>query len=157
MSDLLIRRAVASDAVALTALNEYGLRAAGIQLDDDIYAGDGADWSSPSYSAASGGCLLVGEADGSVVAMGALRRVDGTTAELLRMRVAPEHQGRGYATAMLQVLEAEAVEMAYGQIMLITGEEQHPAVDLYVLHGYETVERLELLSILSVKMVKRLK
>jgi GNAT superfamily N-acetyltransferase len=156
VTGLLIRRAVASDAAALTVLNEYGLRAAGIKPEDDIYAGEDADGLSQTYEAASGGCLLVGEIDQKVAAMGALRRIDRTTAELLRMRVAPEHQGKGYATAVLQALESEAARMGYGQITLITGAAQHPAVDLYTRHGYEPIERLELLGIASVRMAKRL-
>ena len=40
-----------------------------------------------------------------IVAMGALRPLDGRTAELKRMRVLPEYQRRGYGQRILDSLE----------------------------------------------------
>ncbi len=139
------------DEETLRALNAYGLAAAGIPAGADYYAGVAAD-----FSPAPGGVLLVGEVDGAIVAMGAMRRLDDATCEVLRMRVYSDHQGHGYGSAILVRLEDEARLLGYRRTTLITGEEQHPAVDLYARHGY-TIERREvLLGIPSVHMGKNL-
>lgn len=145
-----------SDSRALADLNAYGLRAAGISPEDDYYAdADMADLEA-SYAPANGGTMLVGVADGRVVAMGGIRRVDASTCELLRMRVCPEYQGRGFGSAMLTSLEDEARKLGYQRITLLTGEFQHPAVDVYRRHGYRVDRRESLLGIASVHMSKPL-
>ena len=109
-----------------------------------------------TYAPSAGGLMLVGTVDGTPVAMGGIRRIDDTTCELLRMRVDPEHQARGHGTAILQQLEAAAHQLGYRRITLITGENQHPAVDLYRRRGYRTDRRETLIGIPSVHMSKDL-
>jgi hypothetical protein len=75
------------DRAALLALNAYGLKAAGIAAADDYYRGEDFDNIENTYTVAAGGCMLVGEQGGKIVAMGGIRRVDESTCELLRMRV----------------------------------------------------------------------
>ena len=154
---LILRPFRPSDREQLVALNAYGLNAAGIDIDDDYYkAEDFADLEQ-TYTPEVGGCLVVGEMDGKIVAMGGIRRVDKTTCELLRMRVYPAYQGRGYGTAILLLLEEKAIGLGYTRIELLTGQYQRPAVDIYARHGY-VVERQEtLLGIPSVYMSKRLR
>lgn len=147
MNELTIRPVGAGDKDALRALNAYGLVAAGIPAGEDYYAG---------FSLEPGGVLLVGEVDGAIVAMGAIRRLDDTTCEVLRMRVYPDHQGHGYGSAILVRLEDEARRLGYRRATLITGEQQHPAVDLYARHGYTVDRREVLLGIPSVHMSKNL-
>jgi ribosomal protein S18 acetylase RimI-like enzyme len=100
--------------------------------------------------------MLVGELNGKVVAMGGVRRVDEATCELLRMRVYPEYQGRGYGSLVLDRLEGEAARLGYRRATLITGEDQHPAVDLYRSRGYRVDRRETLVGIPSVHMSKNL-
>ena len=143
-----------ADRDELLALNSYGLTAAGIKISDDYYEGEDFADLEKTYSVGAGGVMVVGETNGRIVAMGGIRRADETTCELLRMRVYPEHQGRGYGTAVLAVLEQEATRLGYRRIELLTGEEQHPAVEMYARHGYSVIGREMLIGIPSVRMAK---
>ncbi len=156
VGDLLIRSFRSSDRDELLALNAYGLTAAGISVNDDYYAGRDLSNIEQTYTERVGGIMLVGEAGGKMVAMGGIRRVDQDVCELLRMRVYPEAQGRGYGTSILEALEREARRLGYKTIQLITGEGQRPAVDLYARHGYRTTRRETLIGISSVHMRKEL-
>jgi ribosomal protein S18 acetylase RimI-like enzyme len=119
------------------ALNRYGLEAAGVPPESDVYAGDLDDIES-TYQVGRA-TLLVGESEGFVVAMGAIREVDSQTCEILRMRVDPNYHGRGYGRAMLNALEDHALKLGYKRAVLLTGPDQHPAVDLYTSSGYEVI------------------
>jgi len=84
-----------------------------------------------------GGEFLVGEIDDEIVATGALRREDATTAEVTRMRVDPDHQRRGYGTAILAALEDRAAVLGYETLVLDTLDRQTGAKRLYESFGYE--------------------
>src|SRR5437870_887208 len=66
----------------------------------------------------SGGEFLVGTLEGEIIAMGALRRVNATTGEIKRMRVAPQFQGCGYGTEILMALEQRARELGISRLIL---------------------------------------
>jgi GNAT superfamily N-acetyltransferase len=89
----------------------------------------------------SGGEFLVGVLDGEVVAMGALRRISSETAELKRMRVRPDLQGRGYGQALLDALHRRAAELGYSTLHLDTTVQQHVARLFYIKNGYREVRR----------------
>jgi GNAT superfamily N-acetyltransferase len=72
------------------------------------------------------------------------------------MRVYPDYQGRGYGSLILDRLEYEAARLGYRRATLITGEDQHPAVDLYRSRGYRVDRRETLIGIPSVHMSKDL-
>jgi len=57
--------------------------------------------------------------------------------ELKRMYVHPRGRGRGVAKALLQRLEAEAVQTGCRLLMLETGPLQAEALGLYARSGYE--------------------
>ena len=143
-----------SDHESVVALNAYGLAAAGVPPESDVYACDLDDVAS-SYLT-NGATLIIGEVDGLVVAMGALQRVDDTTGEITRMRVAPEVQGRGYGRAILAALEDRARRFGYRDAILLTGADQHPAVDLYRASGYVVTATEQHGSLTGVRMLKRL-
>ena len=52
-----------------------------------------------------GGEFLLGFINERLVAMGGFKRLSGTSAELRRMRIERELQGRGYGTQLLRELE----------------------------------------------------
>jgi ribosomal protein S18 acetylase RimI-like enzyme len=122
---------------AVMALNAYGLAAAGVPTDADVYAGD-LDNNAAAYLTGRA-ALLIGELLGSVIAMGAVREISTTTCEITRMRVDPTAQGRGYGRAILLALEERAREFGYHDAVLLTGPDQHPAIDLYEAAGYTVV------------------
>jgi ribosomal protein S18 acetylase RimI-like enzyme len=128
-----------ADHATLAALNAYGLAAAGVPANADVYSGDLDDNAAAYHTDRA--ALLVGEIHGMVVAMGGLRPVDADTCEILRMRVAPSHQGHGHGRALLMALEDRARQYGYARALLLTGPDQHPAVDLYRSAGYVEQDR----------------
>lgn len=136
-TSLRIRRYQPDDHPAVVALNAYGLAAAGVPPDADVYAGD-LDTIEHTYLTGRA-TLLVGELHGHVVAMGALHPIDVTTCEITRMRVHPDAQGHGYGKQILHALEDHARQLDYHQAVLLTGPDQRPAVDLYQAAGYTTI------------------
>ena len=84
----------------------------------------------------NGGCFLVGIVEGRIVAIGALKRTDAECAEIKRMRVHPNFQRRGFGSAVLERLEAEARQLGYGTLHLDTTTRQTAAQRLYTKYGY---------------------
>jgi ribosomal protein S18 acetylase RimI-like enzyme len=72
------------------------------------------------------------------------------------MRVDPAYQGRGYGRAMLVALEEFALQCGYGRAVLLTGAEQHPAVDLYRSAGYVECGREQCGPLPQVRLAKDL-
>ncbi len=149
-----IRCYLQQDHDAVVALNRYGLAAAGVPQDADVYAGDLDDVVGTYLTGRAS--LLVGETAGIVVAMGALRNLDVVTCEITRMRVTPTMQGRGYGKAILAALEDQARRLGYRQAVLLTGPDQHPAIDLYQAAGYTIIGTEQHGDLIGVRMAKRL-
>jgi putative acetyltransferase len=77
-------------------------------------------------------------ADGKLLAIGALRQLDGKHGEIKSMRTASDALGRGVGTAMLRHLLPVARERGYRRVSLETGtpEAFAPARRLYERHGF---------------------
>jgi len=73
--------------------------------------------------------------------MGALRRVSDERAEIKRMRVEPEHQGKGLGTRLLKMLEKRARDLGYEELQLDTSVRQEAALHLYQKYGYKEYKR----------------
>jgi ribosomal protein S18 acetylase RimI-like enzyme len=137
-----LRRFEPGDARAVRALHDLALAEAGAHLgrgpwDDDLR-------SIPATYIDDGGEFLVGLCDGRLVAMGALRHVTDTVAELKRMRVHPAFQRRGFGRLLLARLEDRARELGYRQLRLDTTVVQTAAQRLYRSSGYREVGRGQL-------------
>ncbi|RKN84980.1 GNAT family N-acetyltransferase [Paenibacillus ginsengarvi] len=120
-------------------LHERALR------EEGAYKGDGP-WDDDLRDIAAaytddGGEFWVGEAEGEIVAMGAFRPTSNDTAEIRRMRVAPELQGRGCGRLMLNKLEERAKERGFAMLHLDTTAAQTAAQALYESAGYSMHER----------------
>ncbi len=134
-----LRRYVPADQQAVEHLHVLAIKQTGAYLgrgpwDDDIYAVE------DTYLR-NGGEFLIGECDGQMVAMGALKRTSAERAEIKRMRVAPEHQGRGYGQQILDALEARARTLGYRTLHLDTSVLQIAAQRLYEKNRYREVGR----------------
>ncbi|MFN8444402.1 MAG: GNAT family N-acetyltransferase [Caldilineaceae bacterium] len=88
-----------------------------------------------------GGEFLVAEIAGVLVAMGALRRLSQTRAEIKRMRVHPDYWRQGIAQHLLSRLEMLAQEKGYQILELDTTIQQEAAQKLYVKNGYQETRR----------------
>lgn len=94
----------------------------------------------PSYYAPERGHgFWVAEGGEGLLGMFGLERVDGRTAELRRMYVAPGTRRRGLARAMLAYAERVCRDAGYARIVLGTSELQGAALALYRGAGYRLV------------------
>jgi ribosomal protein S18 acetylase RimI-like enzyme len=88
------------------------------------------------------GDFLIGILDGNLICMGAYRKVDDMTAEIKRIRIMKEFQGRGFGTQILAALEKSAERKGYKQLILDTTSRQIPAQKLFIKNKYlETARR----------------
>ena len=116
------------------ALKDVGAHAGNGPWDDDLHHVRDV------YLEKSGE-FLVGTLVGRIVAMGALKHLTTSHAEIKRMRVHPVHQRRGFGQAILDALEARAAELGYSTLQLDTTVQQTAAQKLYIKNGYVEEER----------------
>jgi GNAT superfamily N-acetyltransferase len=116
------------------ALNEVGAHLGTGPWDEDLDDIEGV-------YLGSGGEFLVGILEGDVVAMGAIKRDSPDVAEVRRMRVRSDLQGRGYGQAMLDALHRRAAGLGYSTLHLDTTVQQRVARRLYLKNGYREVGR----------------
>lgn len=143
--DVEIRPYREADHEAVVSLHERAIREAGTPPEKLPDTSDMADIEG-AYADA-GGAFLVGESEGEIVAMGGLlpaertmgggeaTDADETTAELKRMRVAPEHQRQGFGRAILEALENAARDRGFDRLVLDTADRQGSA-PFYRAQGY---------------------
>lgn len=153
--DFTIRGYQESDLEEVWNLHERALREA-----NAFVAGHG-EWDEdlkniPKVYDNAGGVFLIAEAEGKIIGMGALKRVDSKTAEIKRMRVQPEYQGKGLGTKLLKLLEGKAKELGYTQLILDTSLQQEAALHIYSKHGYKEYKRGELGGLDAVWMNKQI-
>ena len=134
-----LRRYTSADQEAVEQLHVFALQQTGAYLgrgpwDDDVYAIE-------DVYLRNQGEFLIGECDGQLVAMGALKHTSPERAEIKRMRVHPGYQGRGYGHFMLDALEARARALGYHTLHLDTSILQLPAQRLYEKNGFREVGR----------------
>ena len=134
-----VRRYRASDHDAVwylhnVALNEVGAHVGNGPWDDDLHRVEA------EYIDA-GGEFYVGIISERVVAMGALKRLTETRAEICRMRVHPDFQRRGLGTRILSKLEERASELGFRTLTLDTTVGQVAAMSMYLKAGYREVAR----------------
>ncbi|MEU8193544.1 GNAT family N-acetyltransferase [Microbispora amethystogenes] len=138
---LRIRRYRWPDLDAVWSLHQVGLAEVGVVPGDGVYYDDDFPRITEVYLAA-GGDFLVGEvASAGIVAMGGLRRIDGHTAEMCRLRVHPDHQRRGYGTRMTEALEERARSLGYSTLRGDTTLRQVAALTLYRKSGWRELRR----------------
>lgn len=90
-----------------------------------------------------GGRLLVARLDDDPVGVGALKPVDGTTAEIKRMYVRPAAQGLGVGRAILTRLVQDARAERYATVRLETLRFMTTAQAMYRAFGFVDVPRFD--------------
>ena len=88
-------------------------------------------------SLSSGGEFLIGLLDDRLIAMGGFKRLSETSAELRRMRIERELQGRGYGTQLLRELERLAFQSGIRTICLAVARQRPLTLAFYRKHGYQ--------------------
>lgn len=84
-----------------------------------------------------GGEFLLGFIGKQLVAMGGFKRLSEISAELRRMRIARELQGKGYGTQLLRELERRAVQSGIRTLRLETARRRPLTLEFYRQHGYQ--------------------
>lgn len=138
-----IRSYQQGDFEAVWQLHVFVLQHAGVYLgsgpwDDDLYHIE-------ERYLQNQGAFLVGILDNQIVAMGAFRKTDEERAEIKRMRVHPDFQGRGLGKTMLQELERRARESGYKVLHLDTTTLQVAAHRLYRGSGFRETGETQML------------
>ncbi len=85
------------------------------------------------------GCFLIARIDGCSVGCGAVRKLDGNTAEVKRMWVDPSVRGRGIGRMLLAGLEASAERLGCRLVRLDTSSHLPEALALYRSSGYTEI------------------
>ncbi len=85
------------------------------------------------------GEFLVGSYEGRIIAMGAFRKTSEKLAEIKRMRVHPDFQGRGFGQVILDELEVRTLALGYMKLHLDTSVVQVAAQKLYLKNGFRDV------------------
>lgn len=80
--------------------------------------------------------VVIAYADGLAVGCGCFKEFNGSSVEIKRMYVKPEHRRQGISSAVLNELETWAIESGYSEAVLETGNQQDEAIALYKKQGY---------------------
>ena len=88
-----------------------------------------------------GGEFLLGFIGERLVAMGGFKRLRDGSAELRRMRIARDLQGRGYGTLLLLELERRAFQSGVRTLCLDTAQRRPLTLEFYRKHGYQETGR----------------
>lgn len=136
-----MRRYRSADYEAAWELHTNGIKQVGIDIEHGSWEADMHDIE--NHYIGGGGDFLVGTLDGDIIAIAAFRKVSDTCAEIKRMRVAQEYQGRGLGEAMLLRLLELATERGFTEFCLDTTGHMVAAQRLYEKHGFREVRRDE--------------
>lgn len=174
---LRLRRYTEADHAAVLLLHRQGLAQVGLRPGDGVYY-DHDFFRMEELYLRGDGEFIVGELDGRIVAMGGLRRADlvpggaerargavtpvvrvreDTVVEMVRLRVRPETQGRGYGEAVVQALEERAAELGYHLLRADTTARQGPALALYRKFGWRETNREVINGIINIYLEKRIR
>lgn len=104
----------------------------------------------------SRGEFLLGFLGQRLVAMGGFKRLSDDLAELRRMRIARELQGRGYGTLMLRELERRAFQSGIRTLCLETARRRPLTLEFYRKHGYRETGRSSYGAVETVRFKKTL-
>lgn len=83
------------------------------------------------------GEFLLGFVDDRLVAMGGFQRLSDDLAELRRMRISRDLQGRGCGTSLLRQLERNALQSGVRTLRLETASRRPLTLQFYRKHGYQ--------------------
>jgi len=86
-----------------------------------------------------GGEFLLGFVGERLVAMGGFKRRSDGVAELRRMRIARDLQGRGYGTLILRELERRALQSGVHTLCLDAARRRPLTLEFYRKHGYQEI------------------
>ena len=84
--------------------------------------------------------VLIASVEGAAVGCAGLKADSDSDVEIKRVWVAPEFRGNHISTAMMDALEAKAVELGFRRAILQTRPQMEEAVHLYTKRGYVLID-----------------
>ncbi len=139
MEKVYLRQYEDSDQKAVWQLHVDGLKQTDSFIDDSRFDQDFKNIKKAYLN--NKGEFFVASLNNEVVGMGALKKVDDKTAEIKRMRVAINHQGKGIGSMILDHLTERAKELGYKKLILDTTTNQEAAKRLYEKRGFREFKR----------------
>lgn len=118
----------------LAGLDQYGANAGIGPWDDDLIDIQETYMNNHGY-------FLVCLENNKIIGMGAIKKHTEEIAEIKRMRVSKEYQGKGIGKIILNELEERALEKGYKKLILDTTVNHVPAQKLYRKSGYIETKR----------------
>ncbi|MDB4473813.1 GNAT family N-acetyltransferase [Opitutaceae bacterium] len=91
---------------------------------------------SPQQLVDEGGAVLFLLVDDEVVGTGGLQKLDEATAEVVKMAVAPAHQGKGLGGRVMAALLDEARRLGFQRAYIETNGELAAANGMYLKYGF---------------------
>ena len=85
-------------------------------------------------------CRAVVYEDGTPIACGCWKAVDGTAAEIKRIYVVPEHRRKGAAKLVIRAMEADIAANGRRRIILETARTTGDSASLYLSLGYRETD-----------------
>jgi ribosomal protein S18 acetylase RimI-like enzyme len=85
------------------------------------------------------GALFLLKENNAYIGCVALRKKEANAAELKRMWIQPNQQGKGYGTQLLTYAIAHAEQLGYSSILLDTLAHMKPAIALYKKFGFNEI------------------
>lgn len=134
MREYNFRKARAGDEPALLELVGAALGPYGLVIDPD---GTDLDLSNlESFYFSKNGWFEVIELEGKIIGSYGLLKVSGSTCELRKMYLYPEHQGKGLGRKMMDKALVKAKELGYTEMTLETNSVLDKAIRLYEKYGF---------------------
>lgn len=139
MKDITIRQFIDTDQEAVWNLHISWLQQTGSYVENTAYDSDLENIAQNYIN--DGGTFLVATHHDKVIGMGAVRKVDDSTAEIKRMRVVVEYQGNGIGSLILDKLITTTKELLYEKLILDTSANQIAAQKLYESRWFSEYKR----------------
>ncbi|MEM9328479.1 MAG: GNAT family N-acetyltransferase [Bacteroidota bacterium] len=92
------------------------------------------------YFGNNGTFLILENDDGQLLAIGAIKEIEGRTFKIRKMYVAKSQRGRGFGKVVLEHLLSTAKERGAIQVVLETSVWMASAIGLYEKFGFEKID-----------------
>lgn len=86
-----------------------------------------------------GGCIYLALHEDKVIGSAALMKEHDGEYELVKMAVAPKHQGKGISKMLIEKCIEKAKEIGAKKLMLYSNSQLQPAISLYSKYGFHHV------------------
>lgn len=100
--------------------------------------------------------LMTDLVTGSVIACGAVRKLDDDRVELRRIWVTPEHRGQGHARTLVRALENKVRAFGATTAVVSLNEEMTEGIAMFRKRGYEPVDSFHDATTASVFLARQL-